>query len=134
MFRLEKKFADEMIAHALEDDPNECCGILAGVDGKVTHMFRAINADKSPYRYTVDPRDLIRIDNEISNNNWEWLGIYHSHTFVEAYPSATDINLAFWPEAIYFIVSLRDKARPQLRAFHISREEGSVTEEDLEIA
>ncbi len=133
LFRLEKKHADEMIAHAIQDAPNECCGIVAGKEGKVSQVFRAKNADLSPYRYTIDTTDLLRIDEEISDKGWEWVGIYHSHTFVEAYPSATDINLAFLPQALYFIVSLRDLSHPQLRAFHISREEGTATEEPLQI-
>ena len=57
--------------------------------------------------------------------------IYHSHTHTEAYPSATDIRLAAWPEAYYLIVSLENKADPVLRAFHI--QDGEVTEEPLEV-
>ncbi|MSQ15208.1 MAG: M67 family peptidase [Dehalococcoidia bacterium] len=133
MFRIEKKFADEMIAHAIEDAPNECCGIIAGKDGKVTQVYRAINAHLSPYSYTIDTKDLLRIDGEISDREWEWIGIYHSHTFTEAYPSATDINLAFLPNLLYFLVSLRDSSSPDLRAFHIFREDGTVTEEPLAI-
>ena len=133
MFRLEKKFADEMIAHAIEDAPNECCGIIAGKDGKVTTVYRAVNADLSPYSFTIDTKDFLRIDGEISDREWEWIGIYHSHTFTEAYPSATDINLAFLPNLLYFLVSLRDNSNPDLRAFHIFREEGTATEEPLEI-
>ncbi len=133
MFRLEKKFADEMIAHAIQDAPDECCGIIAGKDGKVTMVYRAINAALSPYSYTIDTKDLLRIDGEISDREWEWIGIYHSHTFTEAYPLATDINLAFLPNLLYFLVSLRESSNPDLRAFHIFREEGTVTEEPLEI-
>ena len=133
MFRLPKEYADEMIAHAREENPNECCGILGGRDGVVAKLYRATNADHSPYRYTVAPGDLFRIDKEIRDNGWEWVGIYHSHTFVEAYPSATDVNLAFWPDALYFLVSLMNPDRPVVRAFHIDRERGMVTEEPLEL-
>lgn len=133
MVRLERQYFDEMIAYALEEAPNECCGILAGKNGQAVKLFRAINDLKSPYRYNVAPQDLFRIDREIRENDWEWLGIYHSHTFSEAYPSPTDVNLAFWPDAVYFIVSLMNPGRPHIRAFRISREEGRIQEEELEV-
>ena len=53
---LEQQYIDEMIAHAKEDAPNECCGIIAGVDGRATKLYRAINAEATPYRYSVEPR------------------------------------------------------------------------------
>ena len=131
MFRIEQRYIDEMIAHAREDAPNECCGILAGEDGRVLQLYRAINAEQSPYRYSVDSRDLFRIHRECEARGWEFVGIYHSHTFSEAYPSATDVRLGFWPEALYFLVSLRDGDNPDVRAYHIL--DGRVSEEELEI-
>src|SRR4030042_6210207 len=131
MFRIEKHYIDEMIAHAREDAPNECCGILGGKDGRVLQLYRAKNAEESPYRYSVDSRDLFRIHRECEARGWEFVGIYHSHTFSEAYPSATDVRLGFWPEALYFVVSLRDSEKPDVRAYHIV--DGAVSEEELEI-
>src|SRR3990172_6081687 len=124
---LEKRYADEVIAHAQEEDPNECCGILAGLDGRITRLYRTANADKSPYRYNVESRDLLRIFRDIEDNGWELLGIYHSHTHTEAYPSPTDVSLAFWPDSYYFIVSLKDAQNPVIRAFRIV--EGQIAEE-----
>ena len=83
---LEQPYIDEMIAHAREDAPNECCGIIAGVDGRAKKLYRAINAEASPYRYSVEPRDLLRIHREVDSNDWDFLAIYHSHTHTEAYP------------------------------------------------
>ena len=131
MFRIEQRYIDEMIAHAREDAPNECCGILAGEDGRVLQLYRAVNAEQSPYRYSVDSRDLFRIHRECEARGWEFVGIYHSNTFSEAYPSATDVRLGFWPEAVYFLVSLRDKENPDVRAYRIV--DGQVSEEELEI-
>ena len=131
MFRIEKRYIDEMIAHAREDAPNECCGILGGKDGRVLQLHRAKNAEQSPYRYSVDSRDLFRIHRDCEARGWEFVGIYHSHTFSEAYPSATDVRLGFWPEALYFLVSLRDTESPDVRAYRIV--DGQVTEEELEI-
>ncbi len=131
MLELERPFVDEMIAHAREEAPNECCGIIAGQDGRAVKLFRAKNAEASPYRYNVDPQDLFRIYRECEANGWDFLAIYHSHTFTEAYPSATDVRLAFWPESYYVLVSLANPQRPVVRAFRII--DGQAEEEALKI-
>ena len=131
MLSLPRSYSDEIIAHAREDAPNECCGLIAGNDGSATQLYRALNAEASPYRYNVDPKDLLRIYRDIDGNGWDVLAIYHSHTHTEAYPSPTDVKLAAWPEAYYVIVSLKDDANPVLRAFRI--EDGQVTEEELRV-
>ncbi|OGO49581.1 MAG: hypothetical protein A2148_11300 [Chloroflexi bacterium RBG_16_68_14] len=131
MLSLERRYVDEVIAHAREDAPNECCGIIAGRDGRPTQLYRAVNAEASPYRYNVDPKDLLRIYRDLDNHGWDVLAIYHSHTHTEAYPSPTDVSLAAWPEAYYLIVSLADEAKPVLRAFRI--QDGRVTEHELQV-
>jgi proteasome lid subunit RPN8/RPN11 len=95
-------------------------------------LYRAINAEHSPYRYSVDPKDLLRIYREADQNDWEFLVIYHSHTHTEAYPSPTDVRLAAWPDAHYVLVSLMDESQPVVRAFRIV--DGAVTEEPIELA
>ncbi len=132
MLSLDRSYVDEIIAHARQDDPNECCGIIAGNDGRATKLYRALNAEASPYRYNVDPKDLLRIYRDIDGNGWDMLAIYHSHAHTEAYPSPTDVRLAAWPEAYYVIVSLADEANPVLRAFRI--EDGQVKEAELTVA
>lgn len=130
---LPQPMIDEMIAHAREDAPNECCGIIAGdAEGRATKLYRAINAEASPYRYSVDTKDLLRIHKEVDANDWDFLVIYHSHTHTEAYPSPTDIRLAAWPDAYYVLVSLMDEANPAVRAYRIT--DGEVSEEPIEAA
>ena len=131
MLSLERSYVEEIIAHARQDAPNECCGIIAGGDGRAAQLYRAVNAEASPYRYNVDPKDLLRIYRDIETHGWDLLAIYHSHTHTQAYPSPTDVRLAAWPEACYLIVSLADETNPILRAFRI--EDGRVTEEELEV-
>jgi len=128
--KLGQAFIDEMVAHAKEDAPNECCGIIAGDNGTAVQLFRARNAEASPYRYSVDSNDLFRIHRECEANGWGFLAIYHSHTASEAYPSPTDVRLAFWPEAYYVLVSLEDPEQPVVRAFRI--EDGEVREEEIQ--
>lgn len=130
---LEQQYLDHMIEHALDDNPNECCGILAGKDGRCVKAYRGVNSEASPYRYNLDADDLFRIYREIDRNDQDILAIYHSHTFSEAYPSQTDISLAFYPDAYYILVSLADPASPVVRAFRIDREAREVTEEPIEV-
>ena len=132
MLTLPQDYVDEMIAHAKEDVPNECCGIIAGKDGAATKLYRAINAEASPFRYSVDPKDLLRIYRDLDSNGWDVFVIYHSHTHTEAYPSKTDVLLAAWEDALYVIVSLEDDDKPVVRAFRIT--DGNVTEEEVEVA
>jgi proteasome lid subunit RPN8/RPN11 len=122
---------DEMVAHAREEAPNECCGLIAADDGDAVRVYRATNAEHSPVKYVVDPRDQIRIQNEIDDNGWDLGAIYHSHTRTEPFPSQTDINLArTWPDPIYLIVGVAgDEAR--VRAFRIV--DGQVSETELEV-
>ncbi len=133
MLTLPQSYVDEMIAHAREDVPNECCGIIAADGaGAAAKLYRALNAEASPYRYNVDPKDLLRIYRDIDDNDWDVMVIYHSHTHTEAYPSPTDTRLAAWPDAYYVIVSLEDDATPVVRAFTIT--DGEVTEEELAVS
>lgn len=129
VLELPRQFLEEMVSHAREDAPNECCGIIAGKDGKAVKLFRARNAEESPYRYKVDDRDLFRIYKECEDNGWDFLAIYHSHTASEAYPSPTDVRLAFWPDAYYVLISLMDADNPTVRAFRIR--DGQVAEEEI---
>ncbi|HEY7121377.1 MAG TPA: M67 family metallopeptidase [Solirubrobacterales bacterium] len=127
--RIPKAIYEEMLQHAREEAPNECCGILGGKDGEATSAYRATNAEQSPLRYTLDPNDLFRITfREIPEREEEMLAIYHSHTASPAYPSQTDINLATYPDAVYLIVSLAEDEEP-LRGFRI--DDGEVTEVEL---
>jgi len=122
---------DEMIAHALDDRPDECCGMLAGSHGRITRALRATNvAERKGVRYEVAPREILRLMDEMDDANLDHLGIYHSHTFTRAYPSATDIGLAAYP-VFYFIVSLADFRKPVVKAFTIT--DGEVAEESIEV-
>jgi len=110
---------DEIVAHARDEFPNECCGLIAVEDGRAMKLFRAANAEASPVRYGLDPREQYAIMMEIERSGWTLGAIYHSHTRSPAYPSQTDVNLAFYPDALYLIVSLQDADRPELRAYRI---------------
>ncbi len=128
--RIPKDVYEELLAHARDDAPNECCGLIGGSDGVARTVYRARNAEASPLRYNLDPQDQFRIMTEMDEKEEELSAIYHSHTASPAYPSQTDINLASYPDALYLIVSLA-KGEKDLRGFRI--EDGEVTEVDLAV-
>lgn len=135
MLTIAKKFADEMVAHSLEEDPNECCGILSGSDDTVEKLYRITNTTKSPYRYLMDPQEFLNADIDTESNGWEFIAFYHSHTHSSAVPSITDVRMAQqsgYHDIYYVLVSLESKEQPQIRAFHI-KEDGTVVEEQYEV-
>ena len=125
--RIARDLFAELVAHAREEAPNECCGMIAVADGAATKVFRARNADASPLRYTLDPRDQLRIDREIEQTpGWELGAIYHSHTRSDPVPSQTDVNRAlvaggdtpWFPGVLHVIVGVAGP-EPDVRAWDI---------------
>jgi proteasome lid subunit RPN8/RPN11 len=129
--KVPRQMVEEMIAHAREEAPNECCGMIGGADGSATTVYRSINAEASPLRYSLDASDQFRIMQEMEKRGEELVGIYHSHTGSAAYPSQTDVNLAAYPDAVYVIVSLEDPQNPEVRGFWIR--DGQIDEAELDV-
>lgn len=116
--RISQALVDELVAHAREDLPNECCGMIAGVDGEATEVIRVANTAASPLRYEMDPKGQYEAWKSIEADGKELLAIYHSHTKSAAFPSQTDVNQAVaWPDQIYVIVSLEEPDAPDVRAY-----------------
>ena len=129
--RIAKDLVALMVDHARDDLPNECCGMVGGSDGVARTVHRARNSRASPFSYDIDPRDLIRNYNEITDAGDELVAIYHSHTKSAPEPSQTDINLATYPDSVYLIISLADPEQPEVRGWWIR--DGKVDEERLEL-
>jgi proteasome lid subunit RPN8/RPN11 len=130
-FDLERDLYNALVEHACNDFPYEVCGLLAGVDGRVSAHYRVPNAARSMTYYNMEPRALLHAMNDMDEHDWDLLAIYHSHTHTEAFPSPTDVELAFYPDAVYLIVSLQDRDEPVIRAFGIV--DGRITERRLHI-
>lgn len=128
MIELPGDFVDRIVEQAREEAPNEACGLIAARDGAAVKLVPMRNADQSPVTYRLDPKEQLQVFNELEDEGLDLYAIYHSHTASEAFPSATDIRLALYPEASYVLVSLAE-AEPVLRAFRIL--DGEVTEEEL---
>lgn len=120
-----------MIRHARESLPCEACGILAGNDDGATVFYPTPNEEQSPIRYSIPAGDILRITREVARRGERLYAIFHSHPTTEAYPSATDIRLAYYPECFYLILSLVQPDEPELRAFTIRN--GQVREHPIEI-
>lgn len=120
-----------MVAHAVAELPIEACGVLAGTDGRAEHLYPMRNADQSAVSYRLDPKEQLDVFDEIEAKGWELVGIYHSHTHTEAYPSETDRRLAFYPEAHYVLVSLARRDDPVIRGFTI--QDGEVEEQEVRV-
>jgi proteasome lid subunit RPN8/RPN11 len=120
-----------MLNHARQQRSLECCGLLAGHDGLVTNVFPAKNVLESATAYEIAPQELFAIFRKIRAQNLELLGIYHSHPQTENIPSPTDVARAYYPDAIYFIVSPKQDAPKPIRAFRIC--DGNFTELLIEV-
>jgi proteasome lid subunit RPN8/RPN11 len=109
-----------MLGHAYDGLPDEACGLLAGPPGtsRCTAFYPCRNAAESSKLYTVDPKDHLRADRDAEGRGLEIVGVMHSHTHTEAYPSPTDVAQAPDPGWHYVIVSLRADA-PTLRSYRI---------------
>src|SRR5919206_1322602 len=145
-----ERLKQELIAHAHDGNPEEVCGILAGREDRVERVFRvsntadAVTEDRDVFRdrntgapargrkavhYYMDPRDQLRVYNQIDALGLEVVGYYHSHTHTEARPSPTDIRLANDLAAYYVLVSLTEQ--PAVRAWRINK--GEPTDETGEL-
>lgn len=131
---------DALIAHARAEYPNEMCGLIvgdraAGEGGRALRFEPARNKAASPYRYEIDPDDLLRLTIATDEADEVFWGIVHSHTHTPAVPSPTDVGLAFYPDSLYLLVSLaEDQAdpatgQPGVRAWRIV--DGAVDEVPL---
>ncbi|MGH2974715.1 MAG: Mov34/MPN/PAD-1 family protein [Solirubrobacterales bacterium] len=116
--RIAQKLIDQVVAHARADLPNECCGMIGGMNGGASTVIPVVNSAASPLRFEMDPQGQYDALKTIEDDGGEMLAIYHSHTKSAAYPSQTDVNQAVnWPDAIYVIVSLQDADAPEVKAY-----------------
>lgn len=130
--RVRKEVCAELLAQAQRSPHLECCGLLAGREGVITHVFPAENVADSPAKsYEIDPRETVRMMRDFRDARLEFLGIYHSHPNGENKPSPRDIELAYYSEEAYFIVSPHPDAPKPVRAFWIH--DGQFAEIEIQI-
>ena len=131
--RLSHAQYETIVSHCFDGFPDEACGLLAGPldpgatagTGEVSAAYPCENAHRSARTYTVDPRDYLRAMRDAEARGHEIIGVWHSHTHTDAYPSQTDVRQAVDPTWIYVLVSLRH-GEPALRAYRIR--DGAIAE------
>src|SRR5580700_8299919 len=132
MLRLPRDLYLEMVAHCLSGLPDEACGLLVGSYGgdEATPRCATANAAGSAVVYEIDPKDMLRVDRAARALGADIMGVFHSHTHTDAYPSPTDVAQATDPGWHYVLVSLRD-THPVVRSYLIR--EGVIAEEPVEV-
>ncbi len=133
MLRLTADVRRQMVDHCLAGLPEEACGLLGGTPdpADATVLYPTRNAAASAKLYEVDSRDLIKADLDAEARGLELIGVFHSHTHTEAYPSPTDVAQAPDPGWHYVLVSLKD-ADPVVRSFRIL--DGTIDEEEVDVS
>jgi len=130
MLQLTRDVYAPMVGHCYDGLPFEACGLLGGdpKTGRASLCYPTANLAASARVYTVDPRQHLRADRDAEERGLEIIGVFHSHTHTDAYPSPTDVAQAPDPSWHYVLVSLRDVA-PVVRSYRI--EDGKITEEPV---
>lgn len=125
MLKLSSNQVDEILAHAFEQNPRECCGLIGGANERAQTIYRMRNVTSDPLvTYEAAPEDLFAAQRSMRERGEQLLAIYHSHPrSADPRPSATDVRLAYYPSAVYFIVGLGGE-QPSLHAFRVSESEG----------
>ena len=132
MLRMESSVYAAMIATSQGGYPLEVCGLLSGQNGRIIHHYPIPNQLKSPVAFEMEPQQQIETMLAIEAQGEQLIAMYHSHPKGPARPSATDIVQAYYPELIQFILSLKERERPSLRAFTIVN--GQVDEIPFSVA
>jgi proteasome lid subunit RPN8/RPN11 len=127
---------EQIVAHAREEVPNECCGVVAVPMSSLGQRLRAMavrrgrNIFASPKRFQIHSDDVYRATVDFEEAGWEIGAIYHSHTHTAPYPSQTDINNSVrWPNVEWIIVGLSDPDNPEIRSYLIDK--GEVREVEI---
>ena len=132
MLTLPRAVHEQMVAHCLVGLPDEACGLLGGDQGsgRATTCYPTRNLAASAKLYTVDPKEHLRADRDAEAAGGSIIGVFHSHTHTEAYPSPTDVAQAPDPDWHYVLVSLRDSG-PVVRSYRIV--DGAIDEEPVHL-
>lgn len=118
---ISKTLFNRIVEHAQREYPLECCGILAGKEGKIARLYSVKNQEKSQSSYLMHPEEQFRVFRKIEEEGLELSAIYHSHPQSPAYPSPRDIDQAFYPDSQIWIISLMDRQVPEIGAFRIKK-------------
>ncbi len=133
MMKLEipRHIFEDMLEQARAEAPTECCGILAGRDGRAEKLYKMANAEHRCDHFMMEPEQQFEAIKDIRSSSLDMLAIYHSHPETPAWPSAEDIRLALTPNVVYVILSLQPNDGPAMKGFQI--EDGTVGEVPIDV-
>ncbi len=139
---LDHKLVDVMKAHAASLFPEECCGIMLGKFENTNPLVKRMQAVKRMqnthdkveryHRYTIDPRDFVRVESEGESNGQEIIGIYHSHPNAQAEPSAFDRDRA-WPVLSYIVIEVTKAGPIEMKSWTLSEDRSEFLLESMEV-
>ena len=122
--RLHERVREAMVAHAREEAPNECCGLLVGSESLIDEAVRGRNLEATPTRYLLDPAVHVATERRLRGTSRRVIGAYHSHPRTPAVPSPTDRAEALYPDFVWMIVSLLGP-HPEVAAFTLNAGEAA---------
>jgi proteasome lid subunit RPN8/RPN11 len=129
---LPRSVQQAMVEHCARHYPKEACGVLiADASGRIARAHPMTNVEDSPIGYSMDPREQLKLENTLRQRQERLVGIYHSHTASAAYPSSVDVRLAISPDISYVLVSLQDRAQPDVKSYRIDG--STVTPEPVRV-
>lgn len=131
MIAIVRRVLDDLLAHAREESPRECCGLLIGRDELVAGSARARNLEQSSVRFQIDPHDHIAAMRAARSSGLEVIGFYHSHPRSRAYPSPTDVEESGYADAMHAIVGVNEDGEQEVRLFTIGA--SSIVELDFRV-
>ena len=129
--KISRKRFEEIVEQAKREYPYECCGILASKDDKVVAIHPLTNVDKSSVTYLANGAQQLAAIRAVEDASLTLAAIYHSHPNSPCYPSARDVNMAYYPDAAYVIISLLNRKDPEVKAFRIV--DGNISQAELVI-
>ena len=110
---------DAMVAHARQDAPDECCGLLVGTTNRIDEAVATPSVERSPNRYQVDPAAHFTLIRQLRGTDRAIVGAYHSHPRSAPEPSPTDREQAF-EDFLYVIAGPIQGALPlDVRAYRL---------------
>jgi len=116
---ISREFVQQMVTHCRACYPNEACGILAGTGNTVIKFYPMPNFEPSPVSYFMEPKEQFRVMKELRQEGLTMIAIFHSHPHSPAFPSAKDVSLAFYDDAVYLIIGLTNPKSPEIKAYTI---------------
>lgn len=131
MIRIPRSIYEEIVEHAQREWPLECCGILGGKGETAGRAFGLSNLEKSSTRYVMSPQEQLNVFEILEKEGMDMIAIYHSHPHSVSFPSETDVEMAFYPEVLWIIISLEEREHPVVKAFRIK--EKLIGQEEMEI-